>query len=95
MHVKIEFTGAARHIIKHKEITMSLESDTTYQEIIHLLSIRFPDLIGLLIDQDGQTLLSANLLIINGDLANPALIVSESPKDNDRLTLMSVITGGR
>jgi molybdopterin converting factor small subunit len=94
MHIIIEFTGVARHIIKKKEISLSLEDNTTYQEVIRMLGRQYPDLIGLLIGQDGQTFLSSNLFVINGDVANPAMVMSESPKDGDRLILMSVITGG-
>jgi molybdopterin converting factor small subunit len=94
MQVVIEFTGAARDIIKRKEITLTLENHTTYQQIIQLLGVQYPGLIGLLIDRDGKTFLSANLFVINGDLTNPAMLMSESPKDGDRLILMSVITGG-
>jgi len=94
MHVVIEFTGAARDIIKRKEISLKLENRTTYQEIIRLLGIQYPELIGLLIDQDGQTFLSSNMFVINGDLSFPAMIMSECPKDGDRLVLLSLISGG-
>ncbi|MDR3574916.1 MAG: MoaD/ThiS family protein [Anaerolineaceae bacterium] len=95
MHVILGFTGAARDITKRKELTLSLENNMTYQDITRLLGVQYPELIGLIIDQDRQTLLSGNLLVINGDLTNPAMVMSESPKDGDRLILMSVISGGK
>ena len=94
MQIVIEFTGAAREIIHRKEITLNLDDQSTYKQVIRYLGNQFPQLIGLVIAQDGQTLLSSNMLVINGDLTTPAMIISEHPKDGDRLILMSLISGG-
>ena len=34
------------------------------------------------------------LFVINGDLATPAMVMDDHPRDGDHLILMSVITGG-
>ena len=94
MQIFIEFTGIAVEIIKQKQITLALENQMTYQEILQWLSIQYPGLIGLLIDHDGHSLLSSNLFIINGDLTQPAMVLSKCPSDGDRLILMSLISGG-
>lgn len=94
MRVTVVLTGMARDLVKQKEISLELSEQITYGQIVHLLGEKFPRLIGMLIDQDGETLLSGNILIINGDLATPAMVMQESPKDGDRLILMSLVTGG-
>jgi hypothetical protein len=94
MHVIVELTGMARDAARQKEIRIELDESATYQDIVRWLAKDFPQLIGLIIDQDGETFLSSNLFAINGDLANPAMVMHEHPKDGDRLILMSVITGG-
>ncbi len=94
MYITVEFTGMARDAVGQKEISLDLDDQTTYQEIIQLLGEKYPQLIGLLINEDRQSLMSGNLFIINGDLATPAMILQESPRDGDRLILMSLVTGG-
>ncbi len=94
MHVTVVLTGMARDMVRQKEIPLDVDEQITYGQIVRLLGETFPRLIGLLIDRDGQTLLSGNILIINGDLATPAMVMHESPHDGDRLILMSLVTGG-
>jgi hypothetical protein len=94
MKVTVEFTGAARALCGLKMIDVVLPETATYHDIVRLLAVKFPDLIGVLIDKDGETFLSANMFVINGDLATPAMVMSEQPHDGDHLMLMSLITGG-
>lgn len=94
MQIEIEFTGFARTITNHKVIRLELPEGTTYREIVKLLGQEYPALIGILIDRDGETFLSSNMFIVNGDMVAPAMVMDESPKDGDRLVLMSLITGG-
>ncbi len=95
MYITVEFTGLAREAVGQKEIRLDLDEHTTYQEIIRLLGGKYPQLIGLCIGEDRQSFMSGNLFIINGDLASPAMILQESPRNGDRLILMPVITGGQ
>jgi len=94
MQIIIEFTGLARQIVGQKEVTLQLAPGTTYAHIVELLGREYPGLIGTLIDTDGVTFLSSNMFIINGDMALPAMVMDESPGEGDRLSLVSVITGG-
>lgn len=94
MRVTIELTGLARDAVRQKEIRLELDDGATYREIVRRLGKMYPRLIGLVIDTDGETLLSGNVLIINGDLATPAMVMHESPQDGTRLILMSLVTGG-
>jgi hypothetical protein len=92
--VSIEFTGLARDIVGQTQLDLTLDPHTTYADIVRLLAERYPGLVGILIDKDGRTFLSSNMFIINDDLAFPAMIMADSPHPGDRLTLVSVITGG-
>jgi hypothetical protein len=94
MKITVELTGLARAITGQKILAYDLPPTVTYRDLVRLLGQSFPQLIGLLIDQDGVTFLSSNLFIINGDMATPAMIMDESPREGDHLILMSVITGG-
>lgn len=94
MNLTVELTGAARAITGIKIIPLELPEDTVYRDIVRLLAARYPALIGLLIAPDGETFLSSNLFVINGDLATPAMLMDEHPRSGDTLILMSVITGG-
>ena len=94
MHVTVVLTGMARDLVRQKEIPMNVDEQFTYGQIVRLLANRFPRLVGMVIDQDGETLMSGNILIINGDLATPAMVMRECPKNGDRLILMSLVTGG-
>ena len=94
MKVTIEFTGAIRSITGQKEIALDLPDQGTYRDLIRWLVRKYPALVGILIDQDGETFLSANMFVINGDLRTPAMVMQESPQEGDRLILMSLITGG-
>jgi len=94
MYVTVEFTGAARGVVGQKTIRVELDDQATYREIVRHLARSYPPLIGLLIDQDGETFLSGNMFVINGDLATPAMVLDEQPHPGDHLILMSLVTGG-
>ena len=94
MQVTVEFTGAARVVTGQKTIAVELAETATYRDIVRHLALAYPGLIGLLIDKDGETFLSSNMFVINGDLATPAMVLSEHPHAGDHLILMSLITGG-
>jgi hypothetical protein len=93
-HVTVEFTGLAKVIAGNHEIALDLPQETTYRELVCKLGILFPGLVGILIAEDGETFLSSNMFVIDGDLANPVMVMDLKPKDGERIHLMSVITGG-
>lgn len=94
VNITVELTGAARAVAGQKILAFDLPPATTYRDLIRRLGRAYPALIGLLIAPDGESFLSSNMFIINGDMASPAMVLDESPQDGDRLILMSVITGG-
>jgi hypothetical protein len=94
LKIQIEFTGYARHLLDKKTLDLQYEVSPTYKQIICELGNSFPELIGLLISQEGDTLMSGNLIILNGNMMTAALDMEGLPQDGDRLILMSLITGG-
>ena len=94
LNVTVEFTGLSRSIAGISEVVLALQPDSTYRDVIRELGLRFPGLVGILIAPDGETFLSSNMFIIDGDYANPAMVMEDSPKDGERIHLMSIITGG-
>ena len=94
MEIFVEFTGLARSIVGCKDIKLKIDDKAIFRDIVHLLGINYPGLKGILINDDGETFLSSNMFVINGDMTTPAMVMDEHPHHGDRLVLMSLITGG-
>lgn len=94
IRITVELTNLARHFAKASSIEMELAEGTTFGEIVARLAELYPELVGIIIDPNSLTLLNSNFLIINGEMGDPAFIMEDTPRDGDRLTLVSVATGG-
>jgi hypothetical protein len=94
LQVKVEFNALTKQIAGIPEIYLSLPVKSTYRDVVRELGKRFPEMIGIIIAPDGETFLSSNLFAIDGDLANPAMLMDLSPADGECIQLLSVITGG-
>ncbi len=92
--VTIEYTGLSRAITGTPRSTLTLPEGTTYREVIRRVGELHPELVGVLIAEDGETFLSSNMFVIDGDYANPAMVMNDPVQDGEHLHLMSVITGG-
>ncbi len=90
----IEFTGVAKQFTGASSVDFVFPEDVIYTDVVRVLGEHYPELIGLLIDQDGETFLSSNMFIINNEMALPVMVMDEHPNDGDRLVLVSVMTGG-
>ena len=94
IHLTVEFTGIAKDIAGQKEIQMQFTPDDTYHDVVENLAELYPNLVNILIAPDKKTFLSSNLFIINDEMTEPVFIMDKNPHDGDRLTLLSVMTGG-
>ncbi|PKO05341.1 MAG: hypothetical protein CVU41_11935 [Chloroflexi bacterium HGW-Chloroflexi-3] len=94
VQLTIELTGIAKDIAGQKEIQIILEPHQTYHDVVEKLSALYPDLVNILIAPDKKTFLSSNLFIINDEMNDPVFLMEKHPRDGDRLTLLSVMTGG-
>jgi molybdopterin converting factor small subunit len=73
---------------------MELEEGTTFQQILQELGHQYPALVGEVIHPGFQSLKSSNMLNLNGRHMIQPEQMSDSPKDGDRLILMSILAGG-
>ena len=90
----VKLTGAVAAQAGTKNTTLTLAEDATYAEVIHTLGLLYPNLIGLIIDADGRTMLSSNLFLVNGHDYVMVGMWDQSPQDGDTLLLVSPVTGG-
>ncbi|MBW6473169.1 MAG: MoaD/ThiS family protein [Anaerolineaceae bacterium] len=94
IHLTVEFTGIAKDITGRKEIQIEMASQDTYHDVVSRLAELYPNLVNILIAPDKKNFLSSNLFIINDEMTEPVFIMDKNPRDGDRLTLLSVMTGG-
>ncbi len=94
MRIKIEFSGIAKDLAGRDDLVLEVPQGTTYRAIVRELANRYPNMVNLLIAPDGENFLSSVMFVVDGDLANPVMIMDESPRDGECIHLMSVITGG-
>ncbi|MFN7035120.1 MAG: MoaD/ThiS family protein [Bellilinea sp.] len=94
IRITIEFTNLAKYIAGAPAIEIEFPRGITFGQIVEWLAERYPDMVGIIIQDDRKALMNSNLFIINGEMAQPAFLMNDSPKDGDRLTLVAVATGG-
>ena len=94
VHITIEFTGIAKNIAGTKELELEIAPRDSYHDVVEKLATLYPGLVDVLIAPDRKTFLSSNLFIINDEMNDPVFFMDEHPHDGDRLTLVSVMTGG-
>lgn len=94
MQVSVEFMGVARVVSGIKQVTLTLEEGTTFRQIVRLLGQKYPQLIGEVIQPDGETLHASNMLNLNGRRMIQPAQMDTTPSDGDRLILMSILAGG-
>jgi molybdopterin converting factor small subunit len=94
MHISVEFAGIARVVTGERQTALTLDAGTTYREILRVLSVKYPTLIGEVLKSDGVTLFPSNMLNRNGKRMIQPSQMNDVPQDGDRLILMSVLAGG-
>jgi molybdopterin converting factor small subunit len=94
MHVHVELFGLSRIAAGTKELSLELEQATTFRDIVRLLSTKYPDMIGNVINPDGETLHPPNIFNLNAKRMIKPNQMGECPSDGDRIILMSVSAGG-
>jgi len=92
--ITIEFTGITKAITQADAIEYEVPEGFTYRDLVKQLARDYPAMIGLIINPLQDDFLSSNMFVINGNLEFPAMIMDESPRDGEKVALMSVITGG-
>ncbi|MBN1873804.1 MAG: MoaD/ThiS family protein [Anaerolineae bacterium] len=94
MNVLVEFAGMSRVITHEKQLVLMLEAGTTFRDVVRMLGVRYPDLIGQVISPEGDTLYASNMLNLDGKLMVRSEQMDDVLDDGARLTIMSVLAGG-
>lgn len=94
MNIQMEFTGVSRVVTGEKKVPLDLDDGTTFRDIVRILGVRYPQLIGEVLHVDGETLQASNMLNLNGKRMIQPVHMDDRPSDGDRLILMSILAGG-
>jgi len=94
MQVSVEFSGIARVVTGERQVFLTLKESTTFRELLHILAVKYPSLIGEVIKADDETLYPSNMLNLNGKRMVQPAQMDNAPQHDDRIILMSVLAGG-
>lgn len=94
MHLQLELFGLSRLAAGVKKVSLDLEEGTTFRDIVRLLSTKYPEMIGNVIQPDGETLQTPNIFNLNARQMIQPNQMDECPGDGDRIILMSMSAGG-
>lgn len=94
MNVQIELFGLSRIIAGEKMVTLNFNQEATFRDAVRALAQRYPDMLGDVIQADGETLQPPNILNLNGRRMIQPHQVDESIRDGDKIFLISMSAGG-
>lgn len=94
MRIIVEFLGDARLAASIKQTELDIAPHTTYRGLVRLLAEQFPALVGKVIEGDGETLMPANILNLNGKRTIQETQMEDRLSDGDWITFMSILAGG-
>ena len=94
MRVHLEFLGLSRLATGLKTASLELKEAATFNDLVRVLAASYPDLIGNVIQSDGETLQSPNVFNLNTRQMIQEAQMNTSPDDGDLIILMSLSAGG-
>ncbi len=94
MKVQVEFFGLSRLTVGKKGTSLDLPDGATFRDVARTLAKMYPGLVGNVIRPDGESLQHPNIFNVNARRMIRADQMDESPKDGDRIILMSMSAGG-
>ncbi len=94
MRVRLELYGISRLIAGTKELSLEWPEGATFRDIVRLLVTRYPDMIGDVVQPDGETLQSPNIFNLNGERMIHVDHMEDALSDGDQIILMSMSAGG-
>lgn len=94
MRVEVELFGLPRLIAGERQVTLRLEEGATFKDVVRTLVGRFPDMVGDVVQADGETMQPPNILNLDGKRMVQPYQMDESPSDGDRIVVMSMSAGG-
>ena len=94
MRVQVELFGLSRLIAGEKEITLRLDEGVTFRDAVRALVRKYPEMIGDVVQADGETMQPPNILNLDGRRMIQPHQMDESLSNGDRIILMSMSAGG-
>ena len=94
VRIQVELFGLPRLIAGEKKITLGLEEGATFRDVVRALSQRYPDMVGDVVQVDGETLQAPNILNLDGRRMIQPHQMDEGLGDGDRIIVMSMSAGG-
>ena len=94
MRVHLELLGLPRLIAGVKEISLDVEENATFRDVVRILGNKYPKMIGSIIQPDGETLHPPNIFNFNARRMIQTSQMDDSLNDGDRIILMSMSAGG-
>jgi molybdopterin converting factor small subunit len=94
MRIYVDFVGDARLASGVKHAELDVPPGTSFRDVVRLVGGRFPTLINQVLETDGQTLMPANILNVNGKRTVRRCDMGDGVSDGDRITFMSILAGG-
>lgn len=94
MRVQVELFGLSRLIAGEKEITLRLNEGATFRDAVRALVQKYPEMIGDVVQADGETMQAPNILNLDGKRMIQPHHMDENLSDGDRIILMSMSAGG-
>ena len=94
MLVQLEMLGLSRLVTGQKQVSLDLEQEATYRDIVRTLSERYPALIGNVIQSDRESLQAPNIFNLNARQMIQSKQMDNRLSEGDRIILMSMSAGG-
>jgi molybdopterin converting factor small subunit len=94
MQVRVELLGLSRLVTGEKEVSLDLDGEATYRDIVRALSNEYPALIGNVIQSDKESLQAPNIFNLNARQMIQSKQMDSRLSEGDRIILMSMSAGG-
>lgn len=94
IRIRMELFGLPRLIAGETEIALTLKEGATFRDVVRALVRKYPEMIGDVVQADGETMQPPNILNLDGKRMVQAHQMNESLSDGDRIILMSMSAGG-
>jgi molybdopterin converting factor small subunit len=94
MQVRVELLGLSRLVTGQREVSLDLDSEATYRDIVRALSEKYPALIGNVIQSDRESLQAPNIFNLNARQMIQSKQMENPLNEGDRIILMSMSAGG-
>ena len=94
IQVFVEFSAISRVLTGKSEFQINLKKGSSIADLVAALGKKFPQLLGQIIEKDGQALIPTNVFSVNGQKIIHESDTGFQPRDGDKLILLSLLSGG-